>query len=140
MTPTSDKRNTTQPDLFAASAAAAPATVSLDRFVAETDLMPAITLDGVARNLFYAVFIEHPENEAVWAYLNSPGLLERIEQRACAAYSVEGSQFRRRCKGRDPRDYFASFVRHWLSADVKRHQPQWSGLVPDHFALGTPID
>ena len=109
----------------------------LETFIEKTSLIPVIVLDGVVSEL--ADFLkEEGQVDVLYEMLRNDETASYIEGRSALVYE-NNAEFRKALKARDPRPFYYSFVRHWISGVVKVKFPALFSKLPRSFAMGAPL-
>jgi hypothetical protein len=106
-------------------------------FVEKTDLIPAIVLDGVVGEV-----CQYLKDDAlvgqIYVALRSNSTLQTIEDKTAHAFA-SSTGFKRAVLAADPRPGYYSFMRHWVSAELKAHFPAQFHKLPSGFRVGQPL-
>lgn len=120
--------------------ATAPLAVSVDTVEQETGLAVQVIVDVVSEEVAYiAERAGQPQDRcyAILQELRSVKAFDYVATRTCRLYTSK--QGNRRLKSHDPRSYFYSFVRHWLSGYLRQVDHAAYTLLPDTFKVGQPM-
>lgn len=97
------------------------------RIVRETCLLPEVVAETVCDELA--------------THLDLDGDLRRhapaLARRAAACYDAN-ERFRRKLRDRSGRETLYAFCRHWLSGEIKEHDPALFPKIPNGFLMGEP--
>lgn len=106
----------------------------LDAFIGATCILPAIVLDGVVGEV-YGHLEGEPLVERLCTSLRSEVTLAAMEVRTAHAFSATPS-FKKAVAASDPRPAYYSFMRIWVSAEIKGHYPSLYHKLPTSFRKG----
>jgi len=101
-----------------------PALHELPRLERETLLTPYVIADIVCREARFYVGSDEPMRYETW-----------LVRRARQLYASNRG-FNRRLRSAAAREYLYAFLRHWITARMKREYPRLARLLPDSFAIG----
>lgn len=110
--------------------------VQLEAFINATCVIPAVVLDGVVEEI-YGHLEGEPLVERLCASLRSDAKREAMEVRTAHAFNATPS-FQRAVSAPDPRPAYYSFMRIWVSAEIKGHFPSLYHKLPMSFRKGQP--
>lgn len=101
-----------------------PSLRELPRLERETYLTPYIIAETVCREARYLTRSDVPMGYETW-----------LVRRARQLYAINVG-FNRRLRADSGRDWLYMFLRHWITARLKREHPRLGRLLPDSFAIG----
>lgn len=95
----------------------------------DTAILPYAVADGVIAEAEGLMGRDLPDKEA---------FVDKLEKKANEVYA-HNSEFRKsiRASGDRGRDQLYVWMRHWLSADIKREYPGMHSHLPASFSLGS---
>jgi hypothetical protein len=110
---------------------------AVEAFIEKTSLIPAIVLDGVA--LEVCQYLQgDPQVSDIYVALRSNSTLEAIEAKTAHAFASSPG-FKKALTKPDPRPGYYSFMRHWVSAEMKARFPAQYQKLPSGFRVGQPL-
>jgi len=101
-----------------------PSLRELPRLERETYLTPYMIADTACREARHLTGSDVPMGYETW-----------LVRRARQLYA-SNQGFNRRLRSAASREYLYAFLRHWISARLKREHPRLARLLPDSFAIG----
>jgi hypothetical protein len=68
-------------------------------------------------------------------------IAEKLYEKAQACYQSKGSQFQKKVDSKAGRDYLYTFMRHWLSGEIKdRYGDRAFEALPYRYCAGAPVN
>lgn len=104
-----------------------PSLRELPRLERETSLAPYVIADVVCREAMHCVRTELPMRYETW-----------LVRRARQLYATNCA-FNRRLRSAAAREYLYAFLRHWITARLRREYPRLARLLPDGYAIGIAL-
>jgi hypothetical protein len=96
---------------------------ALELFINKTCLLPVIVFDQVVREIIDDGDGDLNDKSALFDYVMASNLLGFVENRSATCYGGH-TQFRRLMHAPDPRDNYKMFMKHWVTAELKRRQQE----------------
>ncbi len=97
---------------------------ALPRLERQTYLTPYMIADQICREARSLTRSDVPMGYETW-----------LVRRARQLYAVNRG-FNHRLRGESGLEWLRVFLRHWITARLKREQPRLARLVPDSFGMG----
>lgn len=73
-------------------------------------------------------------------FADRDAIAEKLYEKAQACYQSKGSQFQKKVDSKAGRDYLYTFMRHWLSGEIKdRYGDRAFEALPYRYCAGAPL-